>query len=245
MRAAVATPALIERGRAVTYQELAQQSWRLAQGLRKLGVAPGERVALWLPNVTAWLACLFACARIGAIAVSVNTRFRSHELADIIARAGARVLVCWPAFRGIDFAAILADCDPRAMQRLERIIVYTEGGEPAPQAILGRPVALVVVVLVPDRLLVGHALGVDALADQPGDPIGSQTHPARPMQEAADVEQPDRLVERVVPVVDEEARIGQDRSVEDERRVEPARHRDELGGAGVDHRPPGRRVVVP
>src|SRR6185369_4277615 len=78
--AASAAPALIDRGRSVSFRELADESSRVAQGLRALEVHAGDRVALWLPNVPAWLAAFFACARIGAIAVAVNTRFRSAEL---------------------------------------------------------------------------------------------------------------------------------------------------------------------
>ncbi|MBI1943833.1 MAG: AMP-binding protein [Betaproteobacteria bacterium] len=118
--------ALIDRGRAVSFAALGDESRRVARGLRSLGVAPGERVALWLPNVSAWLATFFACAQLGAIAVSVNTRFRSHELADILHRSRARVLVFWPEFKGIDFAGLLAACDPRALEHLESIVSYAE-----------------------------------------------------------------------------------------------------------------------
>src|SRR5512139_4049022 len=45
-----ASPALIDRGRPVSYRELADASARMAQGLRKLGVRAGDCVALWLPN---------------------------------------------------------------------------------------------------------------------------------------------------------------------------------------------------
>ena len=134
-----ASPALFDRGRPVSYRELAEASARLAQGLRKLGVRAGDCVALWLPNLPAWLATFFACARLGAIAVSVNTRFRSHELADILQRSRARVLVFWPEFKGIDFAGILAACDVRALEALEAVIVYGESNAHAPAAVLGKP----------------------------------------------------------------------------------------------------------
>lgn len=131
-------PALIERGRPVSFRALESESRRVANGLVRLGIKPGQRVALWLPNVPAWLATFFACARVGAIAVSVNTRFRSHEVADIVGRSGAQSLVFWPGFRGIDFAAILAACDPRALERLSSIIAYAEAGESTPSTVLGR-----------------------------------------------------------------------------------------------------------
>jgi fatty-acyl-CoA synthase len=112
--------------------EIAAASRRLATGLRRLGVKPGDRVAVWLPNMPAWLACFFACARLGAIAVSVNTRFRSHEVQDILGRAACSVLVLWPGFKAIDFRGILAAVDPSALTALAHVVVYTEqGDEPA------------------------------------------------------------------------------------------------------------------
>jgi fatty-acyl-CoA synthase len=131
-------PALVDRGRPVSFRELADESRRVAQGLRRLGVKPQDRVALWLPNVAAWLATFFACAQLGAIAVSVNTRFRSHELADILQRSRSRVLMFWPEFKGIDFAGILAACDPHALEELAAVVAYGESDAPAPATMLGK-----------------------------------------------------------------------------------------------------------
>ena len=139
-RATSGAVALIERGRRPSFRDLMRESARVAGGLARLGIGPGQRVALWMPNVPAWLAVFFACARLGAIAVSVNTRFRSHEVADIVARSGARALVFWPDFKGIDFAAILAECGPDAVQRLETVIAYSEGPSAAPGSVLGKRV---------------------------------------------------------------------------------------------------------
>jgi fatty-acyl-CoA synthase len=125
-RAAAAAPALIDRGARLSFAALADESRRAARGLRSLGIGAGDRVAIWLPNVPAWLATFFACAQLGAIAVSVNTRFRSHELADLLQRSRARVLVFWPGFKGIDFAGVLEACDPRALEHLESIVAYGE-----------------------------------------------------------------------------------------------------------------------
>ena len=133
-----AAGALLDRDRPLAYAALAEESARLAGALRALGVRPGDRVALWLPNIPAWLALFFACARLGAIAVSLNTRFNSHEVADILARARCKLLCLWPGFRQIDFGAILAGCDPAALAALEALIVYEEDGV-EPGEILGKP----------------------------------------------------------------------------------------------------------
>jgi fatty-acyl-CoA synthase len=132
------TPALIASGRIVSFGELAEESRRVAHGLQRLGVRRGDCVALWLPNVPAWLAMFFACAQLGAVAVSVNTRFRSHELADILRRSRSRVLVFWPQFKGIDFAGILAGCDPQALEDLQAIVTYDEAGADAPTKLFGK-----------------------------------------------------------------------------------------------------------
>src|SRR5580704_10055126 len=97
--------------------------------LADLGVGPGDRVALWLPNVPAYPILYFACVRLGAIAVAVNTRYRAVEVADIVGRSGAKVLACAPGFRRIDFLSILADIEPAALQKLTAIV--TVGDEPA------------------------------------------------------------------------------------------------------------------
>ena len=132
--------ALLDRDRPVACAALADEAARLAAGLRSIGVGPGDRVALWLPNLPAWLATFFACGRLGAIAVSVNTRFRSHEVQDIVGRAGCKAIVFWPGFRNIDFAGILAQCDPAALAALTHVIAYAEGDEPVPDRVHGREV---------------------------------------------------------------------------------------------------------
>jgi fatty-acyl-CoA synthase len=135
-----AAPALFDRDRPVTYAALADEAARLAAGLRSLGIGSGDRVALWLPNLPAWLTTFFACGRLGAIAVALNTRFRGHEVQDIVSRAGCKAIVFWPGFRHIDFAGILAECDPAALGGLTHAVAYAEGDERIPEHVRGKPV---------------------------------------------------------------------------------------------------------
>lgn len=130
-------PALVYRGRQLAYADLAAASRRVAGGLARLGVGPGDRVALWLPNVPAYMMSVFACARLGAIAVAVNTRYRAVEVGDIIARSGARVLLLWPEFLDIPFLDILADIDAAALGRLETVVLYDEGASGGPARLPG------------------------------------------------------------------------------------------------------------
>jgi fatty-acyl-CoA synthase len=117
-------PALVCGERRLSFGELVAQSRRLAKGLAGLGVKPGERIALWLPNDPAWLMTLLACAELGATVISVNTRFRSAEIADIVSRSRARTLIYAPKLGGVDYAAILEQVERGALDGLrERVVV--------------------------------------------------------------------------------------------------------------------------
>ena len=118
------------RGRTVGIAELAHRADIAARALSRLGVGRGDRIALWLPNCPEWFTLFIAAARIGAIAVMVNTRYRSAEVADIVGRSGAKALFLWPDFRSIDFPAVLADVDPAEMASLAAVVsVFPAGAE--------------------------------------------------------------------------------------------------------------------
>jgi fatty-acyl-CoA synthase len=90
-----------------------------AGALRKAGVSSGSRVALWLPNSIAYLAAIFACARLGALAIHVNTRFRTAEIGNLLRRSRAVALVTEWGFQPVDFPTIFAGlpADDRAAVR--------------------------------------------------------------------------------------------------------------------------------
>jgi fatty-acyl-CoA synthase len=117
---------LIDRGVAITYAAVDAESRRIAGALNGLGVKSGDRVAIWLPNTTAWLASFFACVRLGAIAVALNTRFRTSEISDVLKRSGAKVLIFCPRFGEVDLQEILAEVNPASLIALETVVVYSE-----------------------------------------------------------------------------------------------------------------------
>lgn len=125
------------RGRTVAFAELARQAEGAARALARLGIGRGDRIALWLPNCPEWFTLFIAAARIGAIAVMVNTRYRSAEVADIVGRSGAKALFLWPDFRGIDFPAILDGIDPGGLESLKALVSVFPAGGGGPAARLG------------------------------------------------------------------------------------------------------------
>ncbi len=72
---------------------VAREGRRLAASLRSSGLAPGDRVAVQLPNGLTYLRLLAACAAARLVLVSVNTRFTEAEASDVIKRSGAAFAV--------------------------------------------------------------------------------------------------------------------------------------------------------
>ena len=68
-------------GPPLTYEELAGQAARVAGLFRELGVEPGERVLLILPDSPEWLACFYGAIKAGAVAVPVNPFTRAADYA--------------------------------------------------------------------------------------------------------------------------------------------------------------------
>jgi fatty-acyl-CoA synthase len=95
-----------------SYAEVAEQSRRMAAGLRELGVRPGDRVGLVMANYPEFVTAKFAIARTGAIAVPFNYLYRTGELAFVLADSGCRVLVTMSGFGALDYQGMLDDIAP-------------------------------------------------------------------------------------------------------------------------------------
>ncbi|GFK92472.1 Long-chain-fatty-acid--CoA ligase [Fundidesulfovibrio magnetotacticus] len=76
-----------------TYAQLRQRAGRFAAGLRGLGVAPGDRVAIMLPNLPQTLVSYWGALYAGATVVFVNPLYMETELTHILEDSGAKVLV--------------------------------------------------------------------------------------------------------------------------------------------------------
>jgi fatty-acyl-CoA synthase len=80
-------PALIFPDSQRTYSELVANSMRIARGLRAMGVKPRDNVGILMPTSPELVEMLFGVALCGAVAVLINARFRSAELAYVIENA--------------------------------------------------------------------------------------------------------------------------------------------------------------
>jgi fatty-acyl-CoA synthase len=85
----------------VTYRRLDAMANRLAHALRALGVRRGDRVATLAPNRVEYPAIYFAVAKLGAIHVPVNFRYRTGEVRYVLAHSESRVLLHADAFADV------------------------------------------------------------------------------------------------------------------------------------------------
>lgn len=79
--------------RSITYRALHEQVNRFAAGLASLGLKPGERVVLRIPNSIEFVVCALALHRIGAVVVPTNVLLRERILSYIVNACEARVVI--------------------------------------------------------------------------------------------------------------------------------------------------------
>lgn len=122
-RAQPAQPAVADAWRQLDYAALEQRCARAARLLAGAGVTRGERVALLLGNRSATLELVFAAARLGAIAVPLNTRLAPPEIGELLAD-------CRPAAFVHEHA--LGDVAARALAQSGRGVAFVlaVGGTP-------------------------------------------------------------------------------------------------------------------
>ena len=88
-----AREALAFQGKRWTFADVHADVVAAAKGLLHLGIAPGDKVALWMVNRPEWLHAMYAIMQIGAVLVPVNTRFRTDDVAYVLGQSDAVAVV--------------------------------------------------------------------------------------------------------------------------------------------------------
>jgi len=99
----------VTQGRRWTYAELRRDVDELARGLVAAGIVTGDRVGIWAPNCAEWTLVQYATAKIGAILVTINPSYRTHELEYVLGQSGVRMIVAAPSFRTSDYGAMIEE----------------------------------------------------------------------------------------------------------------------------------------
>ena len=93
-------PAFVEAGRSVSFAGLLDIVRETAAGYRARGLQPGDRLVLWAPNSTDWVVAALAVSYAGGTLVPANSRYTGHEVADLVDRTHARLVVVADGFLG-------------------------------------------------------------------------------------------------------------------------------------------------
>ncbi|MGO1654829.1 MAG: AMP-binding protein [Brevibacterium yomogidense] len=128
--------ALIDGERTLTHAELLARVRSLIGGFADLGVEPGQIVAVWLPNCLEWVETAAALAALGATALGINTKLRSHDVSGLLARADCDLVITDPGFRGIGFRDMLREIhadDPEAIRLVVEVALPSDEAT-APEA---------------------------------------------------------------------------------------------------------------
>jgi acyl-CoA synthetase (AMP-forming)/AMP-acid ligase II len=102
-------PAYVAGGSSLSYVDLLARVEATAAAYVEAGVTTGDRVVLWGPNSTDWAVAALAVSYAGGVLVPVNSRYVGPEVADVVARTDAALVVVHDGFLGRDQLSELAE----------------------------------------------------------------------------------------------------------------------------------------
>ena len=120
--------ALITPDRQISFAQLRAEVRQAAAAMIGLGVAPGDRVAIWLPNTWHWVVACLAAHYAGAAVVPLNTRYTVVEASDILLRTQASLLVAMGRFLGGEKTAELDRDGLPHLRHVVRVPLDTDDG---------------------------------------------------------------------------------------------------------------------
>jgi HIP---CoA ligase len=121
--------AMVDGDVRMSFVDLADAGRRAARAFMAAGVEPGDRVAIWAPNISEWLVALVGLHSAGAVLVPLNTRFKGAEAAFILAKSRARLLLTVTGFLDTDYVELLG-AEREALTDIEGVVVL-RGDAPA------------------------------------------------------------------------------------------------------------------
>ena len=95
-----------------TYEGLDNTVNQMAEGRLEIGIKKGDHVGIWAKNVPDWLTYMFATAKIGVVLVTVNTAYKSHELAYVLEQSDMKALAIIDGFQDVDYIQTVYELIP-------------------------------------------------------------------------------------------------------------------------------------
>jgi len=155
-------PAVAFRGRETSYETFWERTGRLAAALAEAGVAPGDRVGVYLPNLPQFVTAYYGVLRAGGVVVPMNPQYKAREIEHMLADSEAVAVISLadlvPFVRevqpetdvetvvsvggdadAVDFEAFLADEPTETVDRADGDVAaqpYTSGTTGTPKGVL-------------------------------------------------------------------------------------------------------------
>ncbi len=142
--------ALMYEGQRWTFTGFRGEVDRVARALINLGIQPGDKVSIWMPNRAEWLFLFGAVAKIGAILVPINTRFRTGDMEYLVNHSDSAALILMDRSGPVNYLDMLREVAPEV-----------DSGDPSALRPAAFP-ALRNVIIVGDERPAG-AIGWDAM----------------------------------------------------------------------------------
>ncbi|HCU33781.1 MAG TPA: AMP-binding protein [Ruminococcaceae bacterium] len=95
-----------------TWKEFNEEAETIAKGFLEMGIQKGDHVAIWATNVPEWMLTFFACTKIGAVLVTVNTAYKVFELEYLLRQSDSKMLVMIDNFKKNDYIQIVNELCP-------------------------------------------------------------------------------------------------------------------------------------
>lgn len=111
----------------LSFSELADAGIAAARGFIAAGIEPGDRVAIWAPNIHEWILAAIGLQSAGATLVPLNTRLKKGEAAYILNKSGAKLLCTVTDFLGVDYVAEIRQEETPALQGIVALRGSAEG----------------------------------------------------------------------------------------------------------------------
>jgi len=124
------------------YAEFDAEVDRVAHGLIAIGVEHGEHVALWMVNRPEWLFLMYAAAKVGAVLVPLNTRYRTADVAYTVKQSDSATWISMTRSGPVDYLAMVHDNLPDIagqpphnltctnFPKLRRVVLFGAEAEP-------------------------------------------------------------------------------------------------------------------
>ena len=95
-----------------TYKEFRDDVDAFARALIALNVKPGDHVAIWATNIPAWYITFWAVTKIGAVLVTINTSYKTHEINYLLKQSDTHTLVMIDSYKDSSYVDIINELCP-------------------------------------------------------------------------------------------------------------------------------------